>query len=282
MASKVLSKLAHYRDRLEQAVACIVDLRELILEHETQELRRFHANPLNRFGLKCFSQADEDGITLEILRRIGCVSNGTFAEFGVGNGLENNTLILKAIGWRGFWAGGENLAFDIGQPSSAFSYFKEWITLENIESIAIEGKKNLQCQEMDVISLDLDGNDYYFAERLLSRGFLPKLFIIEYNAKFPPPVRWKIDYDAGHVWKYDDYFGASLASLNDLFQLFEYRLVSCNSQTGSNAFFIRRDFLSAFDDVPREIEKLYVPPRYYLHERYGHRGSNKTVGKLFG
>ena len=165
MASKVLSKLAHYRDRLEQAVACIVDLRELILEHETQELRRFHANPLNRFGLKCFSQADEDGITLEILRRIGCVSNGTFAEFGVGNGLENNTLILKAIGWRGFWAGGENLAFDIGQPSSAFSYFKEWITLENIESIAIEGKKNLQCQEMDVISLDLDGNDYYFARR---------------------------------------------------------------------------------------------------------------------
>src|SRR5437016_4741195 len=59
-------------------------------------------NPLNRFGAKYFSQADEDGITLEIVRRLG-ITVGTFAELGVGNGLENNTLILLANGWRGFW-----------------------------------------------------------------------------------------------------------------------------------------------------------------------------------
>jgi hypothetical protein len=35
------------------------------------------------------------------------VETGTFAEFGVGNGLENNTLILLASGWRGFWIDGQ-------------------------------------------------------------------------------------------------------------------------------------------------------------------------------
>jgi hypothetical protein len=33
-------------------------------------------------------------------------------EFGVGDGTENNTLVLLSIGWRGAWVGGENLAFD--------------------------------------------------------------------------------------------------------------------------------------------------------------------------
>ena len=47
---------------------------------------------------KCFSQTDEDGITIEILRRIGCLEKGTFAEFGPGDGMENNTLILKSLG----------------------------------------------------------------------------------------------------------------------------------------------------------------------------------------
>jgi hypothetical protein len=35
------------------------------------------------------------------------IETGTFAEFGVGNGLENNTLILLASGWRGFWIDGQ-------------------------------------------------------------------------------------------------------------------------------------------------------------------------------
>jgi hypothetical protein len=49
---------------------------------------------------------------MEILRRIG-VSNGTFAEFGVGNGLKNKTLVLTALGWSGFWVGGEHLALPL-------------------------------------------------------------------------------------------------------------------------------------------------------------------------
>ena len=75
--------------------------------------KRKSENPLNKFGRKCFSQTDQDGITLEILRRIGCLADGVFAEFGVGNGMENNSLILAALGWRGFWVGSEDIAPDV-------------------------------------------------------------------------------------------------------------------------------------------------------------------------
>lgn len=97
-----------------------------------------------------------------MLRRMNCLEHGIFAEFGEGDGTENNTLILKALGWKGFWVGGEDLAFRIRQPKETFSYFKEWITLENIERLASVGRQNLGCHEIVVISLDLDGNDIYF------------------------------------------------------------------------------------------------------------------------
>jgi hypothetical protein len=264
-----------------QSNAHLREIQDLILAFQTNELQRSHPNPLNSSGGKCFSQTDEDGITLEILKRIKCINNGTFAEFGVGNGTENNTLILKALGWKGFWVGGENLAFDIRQPKEIFSYFKNWITLENIASLANEGKRNIGAAEIDVISLDLDGNDIYFVEKLLSNGFAPKLFIIEYNAKFLPPIEWQIDYDPAHTWQGDDYYGASLTSFVGLFKKYGFRLICCNSHTGANAFFLREEFSTAFSDIPTDIGDIYVAPRYYLYTSYGHPASVKTIAKLF-
>lgn len=263
------------------AILAISDMRDLVLQYQTNAFQQNHPNPLNRVGKKCFSQSDEDGITLEILRRIKSLDKGTFAEFGVGSGIENNTLILKALGWKGFWCGGEDLAFEIRQPKDVFCYIKNWINLENIEDLAREGKKTLSIEEIDVISLDLDGNDIYFVEKLLHGGFAPKLFIVEYNAKFPPPIKWQIAYDAKHTWQGDDYFGASLASFNELFLQYSYRLVCCNAATGANAFFVRWDFLEFFADVPDSIDMLYVPPRYFLFKKYGHKPAIKTIAKLF-
>lgn len=254
---------------------------DLLLSTYATQLCQNHPNPLNRFGQKCFSQTDEDGITIEILKRIGSLESGYFAEFGVGNGTENNTLILKALGWKGFWIGGQDLAFSVKQPREQFCHIKAWITRANIISLANQGKDNLGCDQLDVISLDLDGNDIYFVEELLRSGYTPKLFIVEYNAKFIPPVRWQIAYDDNHKWQIDDYFGASLQSFVDLFSSHSYRLVCCNAQTGANAFFVREEYSHLFDDIPREIERLFFPPRYFLYRQYGHKASIKTVAQLF-
>jgi hypothetical protein len=69
----------------------------------------------------------------------------------------------------------------------------------------------------------------------LEHGVRPKLFIAEYNAKFPPAIDFRIAYDETHTWKSDDYYGASLKSLADLLGRYGYTLVCCNT-SGVNAF----------------------------------------------
>ena len=259
----------------------VKDLRDIVLSYQAELLKLAHPNPLCRHGIKCFSQSDEDGITIEILSRIESLQSGTFAEFGVGDGTENNTLVLKALGWRGFWVGGEKLAILAHQPKESFSYIRAWVTRDNVVDLAKEGLGFSGESSIDVISMDLDGNDIYLIEKLLEGGFRPKLFITEYNAKFPPPVRWQIEYDEGHVWRRDDYFGASLCSLADLFERYGFFLVCCNAHTGSNAFFIRNEYREQFSDVPNDVRDIYVAPRYYLYSPYGHPQSMKTIERIF-
>ena len=258
------------------------ETRDLVLLDETRKVQLSHPNPLNTFGKKCYSQTDEDGITLEILRRIDCLKNGTYGEYGVGNGTENNTLVLAALGWRGFWVGGETLLPNINQGrGNKFCYVKDWITLDNIVKITSRCLQQIERDTIDVISMDLDGNDIHLIRALLATGLRPKLFIAEYNAKFPPPIEFEIVYDSKHIWDGDDYFGASLTSLNKLFNKYNYRLICCNSHTGSNAFFIDQKFSHSFDDVPMDLNELFVGPRYVLYKQYGHPIATKTIERIF-
>jgi hypothetical protein len=266
-------------DGLRAIHQLLLGIRDLLIQGGTDEIIRTHANPLNRRGRQCFSQADEDGITMEILKRLG-LDNGVFAEFGVGNGLENNTLILGALGWRGFWVGGEDLAFD-ADAAPRLQFTKARIDLANVVDLSRAGTQHFGVASPDVISLDLDGNDIYFVEALLEAAMLPRLFIVEYNAKFPPPVRFQIVYDAAHVWRGDDYLGASLASLVTLFGRFGYQLVCCNAHTGANAFFVRKDDMTAFADVPTDIDVLYTPPRLFPYNRFFHARSPKVAEAIF-
>lgn len=256
----------------------LAEMHDLLLEDSAIKWRKSSPNPLARCGQKSFSQNDEDGITLEILRRIG-LTNGTYAEYGVGNGLENNTLILASLGWKGFWVGGEALAFDV-QSSRSLHYIRDWITLDNLYHLTLQGLNYLQVTTPNVVSLDLDGNDYHFVEHLLKNKISPALFIVEYNAKFIPPARFVMDYNPTHQWDGSDYYGASLTNYVELFSQYGYRLVCCNAQTGSNAFFVREEYAGCFADVPEAILDIYVEPRFYLYKKYGHPLSPKTIAQL--
>ncbi len=257
----------------------IDELYDLVYQITASISKNEHANPLNSFGKKCFSQSDEDGITIEIFKRLKNLNSGSFLELGVGDGTENNTLILLSLGWKGFWVGGSDLAFDTSS-SKKLKFFKNWITLENILPIINKGLKHLKVKELDLISVDLDGNDFYIVEKILNSGFFPKVFILEYNAKFPPPVKFKINYDPKHKWKNDDYFGTSLESWNSLLTKHGYRLLCCNSQTGANCFFVKQRFSKLFKDVPNDINQIYSEPRYLLHKNFGHKKSIELITQI--
>lgn len=150
---------------------------DLQLSAAIKQRQQDHPNPLVRFGSKAFSQRDEDGITLEILRRLG-LQNGTFAEFGVGDGFENNTLALLAAGWLGLWVGGQTLGYD-PSGSPVLDFQQAWITAENVAALLQTGLINLKTQATDLISVDLDGNDLHICRALLESGAKPSLFIVE-------------------------------------------------------------------------------------------------------
>ena len=153
-------------------------------------------------------------------------------------------------------------------------YLKTWITLDNISAICRHAETILGGEHLDLLSVDLDGNDWYIVREVLRR-LAPAVIVVEYNAKFPPPVDFVIDYDPNHRWTVDDYFGASLTAWDRLLHD-RYRLVCCN-YTGCNAFFVRRDRAAAFEDVPENLCELFVPPNHVWFIRSGHPVSPKTL-----
>lgn len=252
------------------------EIKDLLIRLWHEKLLDDCKNPLNKHAYQCFSQSDEDGITLEIVRRLG-IEKGTFCEFGVEDGLQNNSLILLASKWKGFWIDCKNTGLSI-TDTPKFSFIKEFVTTENVVSIVNSQKSKFN--NIDLISIDLDGNDIHILRELLKSNILPPVYIVEYNSKFTPGIFFEIEYDEDFAWKFDDYFGASLSSFVETFSEYGYTLVCCNLYTGSNAFFIKNEFMHLFSDVPSSIEDLYIKPRFHLYEMNGHRTSLKTVEKF--
>ncbi|MCA0034770.1 hypothetical protein [Mesorhizobium sp. B263B2A] len=248
---------------------------DMQLEHYWMAKRANSANPLVRSGAKYFSQNDEDGILIEILRRIG-LEEGVALELGVGNGLENNSLILLMLGWKVAWIGNDELSFTLPDKCTNLRFSKKWITKENCVEVVSGSLASIDAQGADVISVDLDGNDIYILETLLEAGHRPEVYVVEYNGKFPPPVKWRIKYDSSYSWDASDYQGASLQEFIDVMRSAGYVLVCCNV-TGANAFFVKSDRLNKFSDVPTDIQELFFPSDYNWFYQRGHWTSPKTI-----
>lgn len=225
-----------------------------------------YADPrlLCHFEHQVFSQSGEDGILAEIFRRIG-TTNKQFVEFGVGDGLENNTVYLLWRGWSGWWFdGNKSLIASIGQNlKSAIDRSKlivdqKMITAENAASIL---KQHDIPSEIDLFSLDIDRNTYAVWEAL--SAFRPRVVVIEYNAVIPADVDWQVEYRAQLTWNNTHYFGASAKALELLGKKKGYALVACNL-LGNNAFFVRHDLIADKFVGPYTAERHYEPPRWFL------------------
>lgn len=269
------SKINNALSEINNALLVEIIYRQRLSEHKNEFARRY--------ARKYFSQTDEDGLTLEIVKRIRSKNTGYgkyFAEFGVGDGCENNTLVLLSLGWLGSWFGGQDLAFN-AENSRSLRFHKSWITKDNIINLYHQALNDWSISELDIVSLDLDGNDYYFIDSLLSNDVRPPLFICEYNAIVPIGANWKISYDDNHQWQGDHYFGASISSFISLFSKHGYFLCACNPHTGANAFFIRNEYRDLFPEIPEKAEDIYATPFYRLDNKFTHRMAPQFIRSLF-
>ena len=233
---------------------------------------------LVRHGYKVHSQSDEDGIIAEIFKRIG-TKNKTFVEFGVEHGIECNTLWLLMQGWSGLWIdGGAKNCRRIHKTHGHFTHSGQlkvenaFITRDNIDGLLQRYFPAPKADEIDLLSVDIDFNDYWVWLAIVS--VKPRVVVIEYNASWPPPAAITVPYDGQKSWDgLTNYCGASLGALAKLGASKGYSLVGC-CLSGVNAFFVRDDLLKNKFFKPGSPEEHYEPPRYFLtHRTSGHRPS---------
>src|SRR6202000_665241 len=139
-----------------------------------------------------------------------------------------------------------------------------FITAENIESLFDIANPP---KERDLLSIDIDYNDYYVWEAITK--YKPRVVVIEYNSIFRPDTHFVVQYNPNRVWDKTSHFGASLLALEQLGAEKGYCLVGCVF-TGSNAFFVRKDLVGDLFESPFTAENHYEPNRDFLNYRPGH------------
>lgn len=231
---------------------------------------------INKQEFKLYSQNGEDGILLYIFSKIGGKTH-CFVEFGVGDGRECNSANFSlSLGWHGLLLEGSSKNAEyakkyyrmvLGTEAGKVKIVNELLTMENINKLI---QKNDISGEIDLLSIDIDGNDYWLWKAITVIN--PRVVVIEYNASFGPTKAITIKYNSQFQRKlyYPDsvYHGASLSALTKLGHEKGYILVGCDS-AGINAFFVRKDLAKG--------KFLEVTPEdaYYPHALRGERFSVK-------
>ena len=215
--------------------------------------------PLYKKNHKLFSQNGEDGILYYIFSCIG-YTNKKCIEICAGHGAECNTAnLIRNHGFSG-------LLFDGKQSNVAYGkrFFKnydvnflcEWITKNNISKLI---KNNNYGGDIDLLSLDLDGVDYWILKELIENNTInPRVIVLEYQDIIGPVKRLTVPYSDDFDGWTDfipgggpNYCGASLQAFISL--LSNYIFIGTH-EGGFNAFFIRKDIKSEY--LPEETNFL--------------------------
>ena len=195
---------------------------------------------INNFEYSITSQNNEDGIINYIFKKLK-VFQPNFVEIGL-DYYENNSLALLRKANKGLFIDGDNKKIfllknilKIVYPFKKFSFVSEFINKKNINLLISQTFRN--DEEIDFMSIDVDGIDYYLLEEV---SFYPKLICIEYNFWYGKNVKCSVPYNENFRWKMGSlYSGASLLALNYLLNSMGYHLIALASGC-VNAFFYKR------------------------------------------
>lgn len=221
--------------------------------------------PLADVEFKAFSQFGDDGILQFLVHHVGILPRErVFVEFGVETYREANTrLLLVKDYWRGLVLdGSESHVRSIRDDEVSWRYdltaTAAWIDRDNINALIGD---NGFSGEIGLVSVDVDGNDYWILEAL--EVVRPIILVTEYNGIFGPTEAVSVPYDPNfHRLKAHfsgQYWGASAVALEYLARRKGYALVGSN-RAGNNLFFVREDRLGKLPR--RSVAEAFVVPGY--------------------
>ena len=196
-------------------------------------------NEFEKYRKNVTSQYGEDGIIEEIFNRLG-TENPICIEFGAWDGkyLSNVWNLWNNKGWKALLIEGQtdraNSLSESIKNLKDVAVVNTFVTPAGNESLDNIVKRTAIKANVDLLSIDIDGNDYYIFESLVLK---PRVVIIEYNPTIPPHLEI--------VQSQGEFFGASARALLNLAHSKNYKLAAI---TDTNLFFVNSD----------EFEKLRI------------------------
>lgn len=223
-----------------------------ILINQYRMIHASGARPYMRIseaGFRCFSQFEEDGIILYVLSTIGFKTRKVVEMCcGTGDECMATNLILNH-GFEGFLFDGDE--YNIARATRFFNGKKDclltpphlihaWITKENVNHLI---RCNGAAGEVDLFSLDMDGNDYYIWEAISDIN--PRLCIFETHNVIPDDLSITIPYHPlfscdNKQCSEQEFRSVSLLAMTKLCMQKGYRLIGAHKH-GFNVLFLRND-----------------------------------------
>ncbi|MBA2703998.1 MAG: hypothetical protein H0U60_09105 [Blastocatellia bacterium] len=193
-----------------------------------------------RYSLrKRFSHSDEQQILRQYIDELVPKDRPrTVVDIGAGNGVRwSNSYALVREGWNALGIEADPHKYEL--LSKVYRSFpnaqacNRRVQPDSINSL-------LESLEIDkdfsVLCLDIDGNDYWLLDAILS-SFRPRLIVTEINEKIPPPIRFVIKYGPAFELRHH-FYGYSIAALGDLCARHDYGILRLEY---NNAFIAPRE-----------------------------------------
>lgn len=193
---------------------------------------------IRNYDKKIWSQRGEDGM-IEKIFEVLQINKGHAVELGAWDGKYlSNVYNLITKGWDATLIECDEEKYEeLSENMKNFdgvTTIKQKVTLEKGETLNEALQKANTPKDFDLLSLDLDGYDYWIWKSLT---FEPKVVLVEYNSNWEESVT--CPYDIKHFWDGTQFYGASGKALNDLAESKGYELIG--HVPNINLFFIKKE-----------------------------------------
>ena len=228
---------------------------------------------LSEVEFQVYSQWGEDGIIDWLVNKSPDIPK-SFLEIGTENYKESNTrFLLINKNWDGFIIEADKSS--VKDIKSQRIYWRHNLTIENTfisqNNINTIIKKNNIPRKLGLLSLDIDGVDYWILKKLSVLD--PSIIICEYNSLFGQKKAITVPYKNNYIRSNEHFsnlfYGASIRAFINLLKKRNYFFIGTNS-AGNNAFFVKQN-------IWKKINKLITDKKIFESKFRESRNSN---GKL--
>lgn len=205
--------------------------------------------------VKIFSQWGEDGI-LDFLSQKLDIYKPRVLEIGAGSFYECNSRFLAHSRNASVYAVDSRFDLEKGIKETNLRWRNtlcyEQVIVDKLNARAIQNRASNAIGTLDILSIDIDGNDYWIAEQMNLEEF--RIIVVEYNPLFGDR---EVSVEYSEKSRFERHptgllFGASLRAW--IVKLRKYKFVFLGTnRVGNNAFFIKHEFI---DKVPLKLPDI--------------------------